>query len=218
MPFIYSTGTFLMSGGIRLLGSVRVEGREMVPSSGPLLIVANHQSNIDPPLIAASLPRRIYFMAKQGMFRNPPVAAVLKAYGVFPINRDGTDLAAVQWALRTLKSGASIILFPEGTRSPGAMRQALPGVAMIALRSGAPILPVGITGSERVGALWKISLPRAEFRVKIGRPFNLPSSQGKLGREQLETTTTSIMERVAALLPESYRGVYSLEQSEASPG
>ncbi|MBF8267030.1 MAG: 1-acyl-sn-glycerol-3-phosphate acyltransferase [Dehalococcoidia bacterium] len=211
MGLVYHTSNVIMKGELRLYGDWRVEGAENVPPTGPLLVVANHQSNIDPPLLAAALPRRIYFMAKRGLFSNPLSSLFLRSYGAFPLNRDGTDLAALQWSLRMLQQNAVLGVFPEGTRSPGAMRKAIPGVSMIALRSGAPILPVGITGSERLGPMWRVLLPTGKLRVRIGQPFSLPKPKGKLSREQLEATTTAIMERVAALLPESYRGVYALK-------
>ena len=211
MGLVYSTTTTLMKGALRLFGDWQVEGRELVPLTGPLLVVANHQSNIDPPLLAASLPRRAHFMAKRGLFRDPVVAFLLKAYGVFPLNRDGGDLAAISWVLGMLRKNAALALFPEGTRSPGAMRKAIPGISMIALRSGAPILPVGITGSENIGPIWRVAMPTGKFRVRIGQAFSLPKVDSRIGREQLESATTMIMERVASLLPESYRGVYATD-------
>jgi 1-acyl-sn-glycerol-3-phosphate acyltransferase len=211
MGLVYSTTTALMKGALRFFGDWHVEGKEHVPLTGPLLVVANHQSNIDPPLLAASLPRRAYFMAKRGLFHDPVLAYLLKSYGVFPLNRDGGDLAAIRWALGRLQRNAAVALFPEGTRSPGAMRKALPGISMFALRSGAPILPVGITGSEHIRPLWRVTMPTGKFRVKIGHPFSLPPVEGKISRERMESATTMVMERVAALLPESYRGVYAID-------
>lgn len=211
MGLVYSTATTLVRGALRLFGDWKVEGRECVPPMGPLLVVSNHQSNMDPPILAASIPRRINFMAKRGLFHYPVVSLFLKAYGTFPLNRDGGDLAAIQWSIKMLSRDAALGIFPEGTRSPGAMRKAIPGIALVALRSGAPILPVGITGTERIGPLWQVAIPRGEFRVRIGQPFSIPPLEGRVSREQMEAITTMIMERVAALLPESYRGVYAIK-------
>ena len=214
MGLVYSTSMFLMRGALRLFGDWKVEGREYVPPKGPLLIVSNHQSNIDPPILSASIPRPINFMAKRGLFHNPVASHFLKAYGAFPLNQNGGDLAAIQWSLKMLSRDAALGIFPEGTRSPEAMRKAIPGIAMIVLRSGAPILPVGITGTESIGPPWQVAIPRGEFRVRIGQPFSIPPMEGKVTRGQLEAITTMIMERVAALLPESYRGVYALKEKE----
>lgn len=215
MGLAYSTSDVLFRGLLRLFGDWKVEGREHVPTTGPLLVVSNHLSNMDPPLLAASIPRRVNFLAKRNLFSNPVASRFLKAYGAFPLNRSGNDLAAIQWSLKLLSRGAALGIFPEGTRSPGAMHKAIPGIAMIALRSGATILPVGITGTQSVGPLWQILIPRGKFRVRIGQPFSVPPIEGKAGRAQLEAITTMIMERVAVLLPESYRGMYALEENEA---
>ena len=212
MGLVYGTSMFLMRGALRLFGDWKVEGREYVPPKGPLLVVSNHQSNMDPPILSASIPRRINFMAKRGLFHNPVASHFLKAYGAFPLNQNGGDLAAIQKSVQLLSQDAAMGIFPEGTRSPGAMRKAIPGIALVALRSGAPILPVGITGTERIGPLWHVAVPTGEFRIRIGQPFSIPPMEGRVVREQLEAITTMIMDRVAALLPESYRGVYALKE------
>lgn len=217
MGFIYSTSTLLMRGALHLFGDWKVEGIECVPPKGPLLIVSNHQSNIDPPLLSASIPRPINFMAKRGLFHNPVAAQFLKAYGAFPLNLTGADLGAIRRSVQLLSRDAAMAIFPEGTRSPGAMRKAIPGIALVALRSGAPILPVGISGTETIGPLWQVAIPKGRFRVNIGQPFSVPQMDGRVSRWQLEAITTMIMERVADLLPESYTGVYS-RREKSPPG
>ena len=214
MGLAYTASNVLFRALLRLFGDWKVEGREHVPTTGPLLVVSNHLSNMDPPLLAVSIPRRVNFLAKRNLFSNPMASCFLNAYGAFPLNRRGNDLAAIQWSLKRLGRGAALAIFPEGTRSPGAMHKAIPGIAMIALRSGATILPVGITGTQSVGPIWRILIPRGTFRVRIGQPFSVPPIEGKAGREQLEAITTMVMERVAALLPESYRGVYAPKENE----
>ncbi len=216
MGVVYSLSNTLLRGALRIFGDWKVEGLENVPPMGPLIIVSNHQSNMDPPILAASIPRKINFMAKRGLFRNPAASQFFKAYGAFPLNESGNDLGAIQRSVRMLDRDAAIGIFPEGTRSPGGMRRAIPGIAVIALRSRAPILPVGIVGTEVIGPPWQVVMPKGAFTIRIGQPFTIPHMEGAIVRGQFEAITTMIMERVAALLPESYRGAYSLVNSGAA--
>ena len=216
MGVVYGVSNVLMRGALRIFGDWKVEGVEYVPPMGPLIIVSNHQSNMDPPILAASIPRRVTCLTKRGLFNNPVASRFLKAYGAFPLNQSGNDLGAIQRSLRILAQDGAIAIFPEGTRSPNAMRKAIPGIAMIALRSRAPILPVGIVGTEVIGPPWQLAMPKGTFSINIGQSFSLPHMEGTIVRGQLESITTIIMERVAALLPESYRGVYSMVKSGAA--
>jgi 1-acyl-sn-glycerol-3-phosphate acyltransferase len=208
MPLAYTISNGALRGPLNGLSQRNVVGREAVPPRGPLLVVANHLSNVDPPLLGVSLGRRLHFMAKRGMFKGPVVAAFLRAYGAYPLDRDGQDVAALRWSLRILKEEGTLVVFPEGTRSPGGLSRGLSGVALLALRSQAPVLPVAITGTERLRGLWRLVCPTGKITVTIGDPFSLPPIDGKLERPQLESLTDLIMLRLASLLPEGYRGVY----------
>ncbi len=216
MTVLYGVCNTLMRGALRIFGDWKVEGLENVPPMGPLIVVSNHQSNMDPPILAASIPRPITFMAKRGLFHNPIASRFFTAYGAFPLNESGKDLAALQRGVRLLEQDGVLGIFPEGTRSPGAMRKAIPGIGLIALRSRAPILPVGIVGTEVIGPPWQVAIPRGTFTIRIGQPFTAPYFEGAVARGQLESITTIIMERVAALLPDSYRGEYALASRAAA--
>ena len=157
-------------------------------------------------------------MAKGGLFQNRIASSFFRAYGAEPLDRQGGDVRIINWALKMLNKDSAIGVFPEGTRNPGGMIEGIPGVALIAIRSGAPLLPVGITGSESVGAPWQVVFPRGRFRVRIGQPFSLPSIEGRVGREQLKSLTTMIMERIASLLPDGYQGVYHLNRKTDKVG
>ena len=198
---------------LRLFADYKVTGAENVPPMGRLIVVANHQSNLDPPLLAASLPRRIWFLAKDGIFINSIADSLLRAYGAFPLDRGAGDVRAYRWALGRLERDQALLIFPEGTRNNGSMIRALPGVASLALKTGAPLLPVAIVGSERMGHWIRVVNPTGTIRVNIGQAFSLPPIDGKPSSEVLQSLTDMIMHRIAALLPEQYRGAYSIVPS-----
>ena len=205
----YRLGQVLSRIFIPTFGSIRVTGRERVPRRGPLIIVANHQSNADPPVMVYAIPRGIFFMAKRSLFWGPVISYLLHAVHVYPVNRGGRDIDALQWARGALDSGKALLIFPEGTRSPGSLRQATDGPAYLALSSGAPVLPVAITGTECIKGMFRIAFHFQRLRVTIGEPFTLPRAEGRLDRAQLQSATDEVMRRIAALLPPAYRGVYA---------
>jgi 1-acyl-sn-glycerol-3-phosphate acyltransferase len=208
---VYRLSRLIESQIIRTLARWRVDGVENVPPRGPLIVVSNHLSNMDPAVLMCGIPRRLHFLAKRDLFR-PGVAQFLSAYGAFPVDNDANhDLKGFNWCRKLLERGGAIGVFPEGTRHrTGGMQQAIPGMALLALRTQATILPVGITGTEGIGPIWRIFLPTGNFNLRIGQPFSLPVIEGRLQRPQLESFTTLIMQRVAMLLPPQYQGVYAL--------
>ena len=193
---------------------VKVEGKEGVPPRGPLIVVCNHLSNGDPSIVAACMPRRVHFLAKQGLFKNFIARNVLTGIGVHPLNREGLDLDALRWNLDLLSRDKVIALFPEGTRSRGeGMIRGKAGVAYLALRSGAPILPVAITRTENLQSYWKVAFAPYRVKVTMGQPFSLPVIEGKLSRPVLQDLTDMVMYRIAMLLPPEYRGYYAAAES-----
>lgn len=214
---VYNTSNVLMRTALRLFAQWHIEGIDNVPPKGPLIVVANHLSNIDPPLLMSSMPRRLHFLAKQNLFRVPLAGLLLRIYGAYPTFRGHRDVEAILWARRLLRRDGTIVVFPEAHRNPDeGMQKGTPGVALLALRSQAPILPVGISGTEHIGPLWRIVVPTGRITVQIGQPFSLPVIEGKLSREQLQELTDTIMYRVAALIPPRHRGVYQLPSRHAA--
>ena len=207
---IFAISNAMMKGTLRIFSNWQVTGQENVPLTGPLLIVSNHMSNVDPPLVAASIPRRVNFIAKRGIFK-PGIRWFLKAYGAFALKADkeGNDIEAMLWMRKLLRQNKSVVIFPESTRNPYVgMQQAVPGVALLASKTQTPILPVGITGTERLGPLWRIVFPTGDLRVHIGKPFTLPDTGNKYTHEQLKEMMYTVMGHIADLLPKNYHGVY----------
>ena len=217
MDLVYHACNVLQKGTLHAFANWQVTGRENVPSVGPLIVVANHQSNFDPPLLPPSIPRRIRFLAKDSIFKGPAIVnRFLREYGAYPLKRTGIDVGAHRWALDQLRRDQVIAVFPEGTRSRGGMRRARPGVVHLALTTQASILPVGITGTERLGTWLRVLNPTGQITVTIGRPFTLPVIEGKPSPAVMESLTEMVMREVAVLLPPSYRGVYG--EPEARQG
>jgi len=206
MPLFYDVTTGAMALALRLLSTWQVEGRERVPS-GPLIVVANHLSFIDPPLLGASLPRRLVFLAKRELFHGLG-GWFVRAYGAIEVHRGEFARQGLVRAEAALHRGLALGVFPEGKRHPrGGMGPAHAGAVLLACRTGAPLLPVGITGSERVQRLRDIWC-RPTIRVIVGRPITLPSLNGTVSKRELVAWNRQVMVSLARLLPEPYQGVY----------
>jgi len=209
MPWFYYVGRLLVRMFLLLLTRWQIKGRENIPSQGALLIVANHLHLADPPLLVVSLSRKVIFMAKKELFHFRLIGYFVRGFGAFSVHRGQLDKKALRQVYQLLADGQAVVMFPEGTRSKNAQLQhAFPGAALIALRSGVPILPVGINGTEKIkGVAWILHRPR--ITVNIGHPFYLPSVNSKLTKVELAEFTNSIMEHIAELLPPQYRGNYA---------
>jgi 1-acyl-sn-glycerol-3-phosphate acyltransferase len=193
---------------------IHVEGLENVPGDGPLIVVANHQSNADPPLVAGWLTpvlgRQMHILAKQALFVGP-VAPVIRALGATPVRAGGSDIDAYRVARALLDRGEAMCIFPEGTRSAdGLLGEAMPGVAMLATRSGVPILPVGISGTDRFLGRGRV-LPRIGTRitVRFGKPFVVALNAREPRRAAMRAVSDEIMRRIAELVDERHRGRYA---------
>ena len=176
----------------RIVFPARVEGRENIPAEGPFILCSNHLSNRDPFFLAVHcMPRYLYFMAKIELFKWKPMAKIVEALGGFPVDRGHSDLNAVRTALKILSEGHALALFPQGTRSRDNSRTPmLSGVAMIALRSGAPVIPAYIGGPYR---------PFRKTQLSFGKPVSFEGLGRRVDSETLKAATGRIEEAVWGL-------------------
>jgi len=156
-----------------LLGPVKVVGRERVPQKGGVLIVANHISDADPPVMGHAVPRTAHFMAKSELFSIQILGAVIKALQAFPVNRGAPDRAALRRTIELLQQGEAVVMFPEGEISEtGELQPLLPGAALIIRTSGVPVMCAGVVGTTRI-VPFKAVIPRPAFGgvyVRFGEP------------------------------------------------
>jgi 1-acyl-sn-glycerol-3-phosphate acyltransferase len=205
--WFFHPGSTISGWLLGIVGGGRVEGLERVPRHGPFLLVANHRSLADPPIIGWAVGHKvgrvIHFMAKEEMRRWPIIGWLAEGSGVFFVRRGEGDRSAQRAALSLLAEGRPIAIFPEGTRSKdGRLGPAKPGAALLAIRSGAPLLPVAITGTERLFPGRSRVPHRTRVVVRIGPPFTLEHfPSGRIPRELLSQGTERIMGEIARLLP-----------------
>lgn len=208
VPLVYWGATHLLRLLLFLLARWEVRGREHVPRSGPVIVVANHLSNADPPILAAAIRyRRVRYMAKVELFRFP-VGIVMRLYGAFPVRRFEADARALLAAERILRHGGVLGMFPEGHRSrTGYVGEPRPGTALIALRTGASVLPCAIEGTEQLRNPLVV-LRRPRIAITIGEPLRLEVVK-RPGEEDVSMATEKIFGAITALLPAKYLGPYT---------
>lgn len=201
-----------------------VQGKEHIPKTGGAILVANHLNNADPCIIPGVSPRRMNIMAKKEMFRWPVISLLFRFIGAFPVDRQSADLGALREAQNIIAGGTLLLMFPEGTRSKDRqMHAGFPGSALIAYRTGAPIIPVAIWNTEHLKWPFLFLKPKMhpKVHVRFGEPFFPPKAE-RITSQQAKTATDEIMRHVAEMLPEQYRGVYAeavtrARDSEAAP-
>ena len=166
---LYNLGKGLCRFVIRVLLQcrIRARGSAHIPGSGGFIVAANHLSNLDPVVLGIASPRSLNFMAKEELFRPVVARFILSNVKAFPVRRGAGDISSVREAMRRVKKGGGLLLFPEGTRGgmdSGAKAQA--GVGMLALKLGVPVIPAWIAGTDK-------SLPRGASRPKPGQVFTV---------------------------------------------
>jgi 1-acyl-sn-glycerol-3-phosphate acyltransferase len=176
---------------------VRIYGIENVPQQGPLIVVSNHASDFDPPILSACVGRPVAYMAKEELFKVPVLKQAIQLYGAYPVKRGSGDRSAIRAALASLESGWAAGVFLEGTRTPDArITNPKLGAAMIAAKANAPLLPVSLWGTEKILKKGSTVPQRVPITVRIGQVIAAPTSSK---REELETTTKRCAEEINAL-------------------
>lgn len=186
------------------LFKLRVEGAEHVPASGAVMLASNHAAWIDIPLLSFPIQRITHYMAKVELFTVPGAGKMIRLLGAFPVRRGEGDRESLKTAVRLLKEGQIVNIFPEGHRSHGELIRGLPGVALIALMAGAPVIPVAIINSRAVFHGF-----RPTVTVRYGAPFTLPTSGARYTKDDVERGGEEIMLRIAELMPPHDRGYYA---------
>ena len=201
---LYEALKLLAVGLMRLLFRLEARGTENVPMTGPALLVSNHSSLLDPPLVGGSSPRMLCFMAKAELFEIPLFGRLIRALNARPVRRESADPAALRTALKILEAGNALLVFPEGTRGPeGVLREGKAGAGMLAVRSGAVVVPAYIAGSGRAWPKGR-RLPRpAKVRVSFGKPLRFEPEAGVSRKEQYGAASREMMAAIAALKEEA---------------
>jgi 1-acyl-sn-glycerol-3-phosphate acyltransferase len=217
----------LLTPLLRVLYRVRVEGRENVPRTGPVILASNHQSFIDSIFLPLSVRRRVTFVAKAEYFESWKTAWFFRAVGMIPLKREGGSASAraIAAAREVLEGGGVLGIYPEGTRSPdGRLYRGHTGVARLAQQCGAPVVPVAQFGTVEVQPIGVMfPKPFKRVRVRMGEPlrFPAPGQEGSgSGAAELRAFTDEVMRAVAALSGQEYVDSYAKRDAGrgAAPG
>jgi 1-acyl-sn-glycerol-3-phosphate acyltransferase len=179
---------------LRALFRLEAHGVEHVPRTGAVLLVSNHSSVLDPPLIGAVIPRPLSFLAKAELFRIPLFGALIRRLNARPVRREGADAGALRTVLRVLREDGVLLTFPEGTRGEeGVLRPPKPGAGMLAVLTGAAVVPVYVSGSGRAwprGRRWPRSV---KITVHFGPALSFPRHDGAGRKDQYEAVSRAMM-------------------------
>jgi len=208
---IWWTGLKLVYGRKRL----EITGVENIPADGPLLVVSNHLSMLDPVLYGALFPRNLFAMAKKEIFPNRLAAWIWAGCNTFPVDRQGQSRAGLKTARHILSDGGRLLMFIEGTRSTGAgMTRAESGAALLIRQTPCLVLPAAVGGTENAWPRGRRLPRRAQIHLRYVAPFSVPADLLAGGGRQAVSDYIAV--QVAALLPPAYRGYYAMAVPQAA--
>jgi 1-acyl-sn-glycerol-3-phosphate acyltransferase len=210
MSLTYHIVNFTFKRIVRILCRVDDSQWHKFPDKGPLLLVANHVNFVEVPVMYTHLlPRPVTGFVKAENWEKPFFRWLFDLWGGIPLHRGEADMTAIRAGLAVLEDKGMLTVAPEGTRTgDGRLRQGHPGTVIMALKSGAPILPVAYWGHEMFWPNFK-RLRRTDFNLRVGRPFTLDPGNQRVTKEIRQQMADEIMFQIARLLPEAYRGYYS---------
>jgi len=196
----YRVARFLLVAvACRLLFRLTVDGQENLPATGAYVVAPVHRSNLDFLYVGGISRRRLRFMGKDSLWKNPVTAFVFSALGGFPVHRGAVDREALRRCMEVIQGGEPLVLFPEGTRQSGPVVESLfEGAAYVATRTGVPIVPVGIGGSERAMPKGSKLIHPVKVHLVIGRPIHPPTGD-KVARRAVHDMTTALHQELQIL-------------------
>jgi 1-acyl-sn-glycerol-3-phosphate acyltransferase len=179
-----------------LLFDAKVSGSEHVPPTGPLIVASNHLSYWDPPILGTWFPRTIHFMAKRELWKMGPLGSLISAVHAFPVDRESADIGAIRHALRVLKDGAVVGIFPEGRRNQNGDLQARSGAVLLAATAHCPIVPVALIGTNVAST----RLRKSHVEVRIGEPLRFQGTERKPTKNEISAWTQVLASKIADLM------------------
>lgn len=202
---LYQAAHALIVGLTRLVTRTTVIGAHNIPKTGAFLLAPIHRSNIDTPLVAAVTRRRLRFMGKDGLWKISAIGWIMSALGAFPVSRGSADREAMRRCVEVLEAGEPLVMFPEGTRQSGPQVQPLfDGAAYVAVKAGAPIIPVGVGGSEMVMPKGKKMIRPHKCVVVVGEPLWAEvDAQGRVPRSAVRDVTAKLSDELQRLFDEA---------------
>jgi 1-acyl-sn-glycerol-3-phosphate acyltransferase len=203
MTFWYLLGYSLSKALAKTFFNYRVIGAENMIEEGPCIIAANHCSFLDPPLVGVACKRAIHYLARKSLLEWPILGPIFPELNVIPVDRKNADRSALMGAIRVVKNGGAVLIFPEGTRSPdGNLQPAQPGIGMIVAKTGAPVVPVRVFGSYEVYNRNQRRPGIGSVTVKVGRPLEFPGADIRedVTRSIYQTDSETVMATIAKLV------------------
>jgi 1-acyl-sn-glycerol-3-phosphate acyltransferase len=210
---------FVRNTFFRATGGLKGIGRENVPKQGGVIIAPYHVSNLDPPAVACTCPRRLNFMAKEELFKVPILGPIIRSLDAFPLKRGEGDTEAIRHAISQLEAGKTIIIFPEGSRGDGISIQPLTkGATLLARKTGATVVPVGIVGSHKVLPKGQSKPKRGKIVIAYGQPFTYADIEKQHGKAAKDAFGVELQKRILALCRENGLPLKSEPSSQCSEG